>query len=495
MVDDNPTNRLILEEVLAHWGARTVAVDSGPGGTEEGLKEAARHGEPFAVVLLDQRMPGMDGLALAERVHGDPRIANTKMLMLTSDGGAEDASRCRALGISACLTKPVRQSELLNALMDLLRVCDGPGEDRRRTALIDRTVAPRPEPNGRRLRVLLAEDHPINQMVAARLLETLGHEVTVVGDGKAAVETLEGGTFDLVLMDVQMPEMDGFEAVAAIRAREAHSGGHVPVIALTAHAMKGDRERCLANGFDGYLAKPVQEAELRAAIGLATSEHAGGPEPEDTAPSAPPVFITGLIARCGHDEGFARELAESFLEAAPPSFAALTEAQAAGDDRPGSPTRRMDFEGASSLDDRAPTTWRGGLPASGKKQACRDDRDAVRTVSSRSSTRPRPLRGPPRIVQRSPSMKVLIAEDNAPSALFLRRTLEGLGHEVTVALDGAQAWEAIQRAHVPLLISDWVMPTMDGLELCRRIRGRVGCDYTYIILLSFREHRREEHAL
>ncbi len=320
-VDDNPTKRLILEEVLAHWSIRAVEVDSGPAALRV-LEEAAQLGEPFQVVLPDQQMPELDGLSLAEQVRGNDRIATTKMLLLTSDVGPEDAIRCRALGISACLTKPVRHSELMNALMDLFRVCEGPADRLEREVLdTQRTECP----NGfasQRLRIRLAEDHPINQIVAVRMLETSGHHVTVACDRSVALARLESDCFDVVLMDVQKPEMDGSKA-AATRQKEAHSGRHIPIVALTAQAMKGDREHCLESGFERYSATPVQEMELRATLGVVTAGHNGGHDSHGR------PFITGLLEQCGDDEGFARELASSFLKTAPASPDAMTEARAA----------------------------------------------------------------------------------------------------------------------------------------------------------------------
>ena len=250
-------------------------------------------------------MPEMDGL---DAGRADPRraraIAGVPVLLLTSAGGPEDARRCRDLRIAACLTKPVRQSELFDALMKALsrpRPCRGrAGDAARGRATSPRRPSP---PDGRRLRVLLAEDHPVNQKVAVRMLERLGHSVVVAPDGRAGARRRidDRARFDVVLMDVQMPEMDGFEAVRAIRAaRGRRPGGTLPIIALTAHAMKGDRERCLAAGFDGYLAKPIRQADLEAALeALATRRAAPtatpqrpGPEPEP-----PPRLLAGLIER------------------------------------------------------------------------------------------------------------------------------------------------------------------------------------------------------
>ncbi len=270
VVDDNATNRLILVETLASWGARPVAVADGPAALVA-LRAASTHGEPFAAALVDGMMPGMDGLELAGVIRRDPAHDGLAMLLLTSAGPPDDPAICAALRISACLTKPVRQSELFDALASALD--SGPA-----VAVAVAVVAADPDPPAAPisggLRVLLAEDHPINRKVAVAMLEGLGHSIAVAADGSQALAALDAGEFDVVLMDVQMPVLDGFEATAAIRSREASTGRRTPIIALTAHAMKGDRERCLDAGFDAYLPKPIRRAELVAAL-----ETLGSPVP------------------------------------------------------------------------------------------------------------------------------------------------------------------------------------------------------------------------
>jgi two-component system, sensor histidine kinase and response regulator len=281
IVDDNATNRLILQEVLTNWGASPVAVDSGPAALDA-LKTAV-HTHPFAVALIDGMMPGMDGLELACKIRGDPGIAPVRLLLLTSAGRPDDTDQFRSLEISACLTKPVRQSELFDALMNAMTVVSRPEQN----LIAPRSAECRNHPitsfSERRRRVLLAEDQPVNQKVAVNMLERLGHTVRVAPDGKEAIAALESGEFDLVLMDVQMPEMDGYEAVRIIREREATTCRHIPIIALTAHAMQGDRERCLNNGFDGYLPKPIRQRDLDAAIESLSQPVLGNSESDQSA--------------------------------------------------------------------------------------------------------------------------------------------------------------------------------------------------------------------
>jgi len=219
------------------------------------MYHAREMGDPFALVLLDCHMPEMDGFTLAAEIKRRPGLASTTIIMLTSAGQTSDGVRCRELGVAACLTKPVRQSELLNAIIltlnKALTVATRPA----------RTVHPAAERN-KGLRILLAEDNAVNQRLAIRLLEKQGHTVVVANNGREAVSAFERERFNLILMDVQMPEMSGFEATAAIREREQATGAHLPIIAMTAHAMTGDRERCLEAGMDSYISKPIQANEL-----------------------------------------------------------------------------------------------------------------------------------------------------------------------------------------------------------------------------------------
>jgi PAS domain S-box-containing protein len=306
VVDDNATNRLILDEMLTNWGMRPTVVDGGAAALAA-LDRARQAGEPFALVLLDAMMPGMDGFALAERIGRDPGLVGATLMMLSSADRREDAARCRALGVAAYLTKPIRQSTLLDAIMSALGAA---------ATVEDRPAAVRPvgRPCARGLRVLLAEDNAVNQRLAVAVLEKRGHHVVVVGSGREALAALDREPFDAVLMDVQMPEMDGYEATAAIRAREAATGRHTPIIAMTAHAMKGDREHCLAAGMDGYVSKPLRSDALFAALeGLAPD--AGATADGPTAPPAGQALDpAAALRRVSGDEGLLKELAGLCLD-------------------------------------------------------------------------------------------------------------------------------------------------------------------------------------
>jgi PAS domain S-box-containing protein len=257
VVDDNSKNRRILGEILERWEMRPTLVESGERALVQ-LAEAARVGAPYGLILTDTRMPKMDGYELIERIRQRPGLSTSTIMMHAPAGFRGDAERCRELGVPAYLLKPIRQSELREAVARVL----GAREQEGTIPLITRnSLGDEREPSVP-LRVLVAEDNAVNQRLVSRLLEKRGHQVVVAANGREALEAVERQCFDIVLMDLQMPELDGFEATAALRAREAGRGTHLPVIALTAHAMKGDRERCLAAGMDGYLSKPIRPQEL-----------------------------------------------------------------------------------------------------------------------------------------------------------------------------------------------------------------------------------------
>ena len=258
VVDDNAVNRRILEEVLLGWGMRPVLTESGWDALDA-LRQAKRDGRPFPLVLLDLQMPGMDGFSLAEAVWQDKTLDRTAMIMLTSAGMHHDSARRCELGIQAYLSKPVRQADLLKTVQLVLGSL---GANNRECLRASQS----PRNDQERLKILLAEDHPVNQRLAVRLLEKAGASITVAESGRQALEILEKRSFDLVLMDIQMPQMDGIEAAMIIRERENNTGQHVPIIAMTAHAMAGDKQRCLEAGMDDYVSKPINTKELFDAI-------------------------------------------------------------------------------------------------------------------------------------------------------------------------------------------------------------------------------------
>jgi PAS domain S-box-containing protein len=259
IVDDNATNRQILDRILTYWRMRPTSA-AGAEAALSILKDAKEAGKPFSLMIVDRHMPGIDGFMLVEQILESPELSGLTTIMLTSGGQRGDGLRCRELGIAAYLIKPALQSELMEALLKVLSARMTPVESK---PLITRhTLREGRQP----LRVLLAEDNPVNQRLAARLLEKYGHVVVLAGDGAQALEAIAREDFDVILMDVQMPGMDGVQATKAIRKKEQITGTHMPIIAMTAHAMAGDRQRFLGAGMDGYISKPIHARELLEAM-------------------------------------------------------------------------------------------------------------------------------------------------------------------------------------------------------------------------------------
>ena len=266
IVDDNGTNRRIFEEVLKSWNMETVSAEAAAKGLQE-LEHAAASEHPFDLVLLDYMMPDMDGFGFAERVRTDERLHDTKIIMLSSAAQSGDAKKCQELGIVRYMTKPVVQSELLNTMLSVFQASEHDKNGSNHEPAAEDAVA-----ETEVLKILLAEDGLVNQRVATGFLKRRKHQVVIAGDGKKAVTAWENGSFDLILMDVQMPEMDGIEATELIRQKEQATGMHIPIIAMTANAMKGDRQLCLDAGMDDYMSKPIQPDLLFKAIQKWTSQ-------------------------------------------------------------------------------------------------------------------------------------------------------------------------------------------------------------------------------
>jgi len=305
VVDDNSTNRRILDAMLRRWMMVPALAEGGDAALAL-LDEKAALGKPFPLILIDAQMPGMDGFALADRIKQNPRLAAATVMMLTSTGQRGDAARCRELGISAYLIKPIRQSELLDAILAALGQQQGDDLPRLVTRHLLRETR-------QKLQILLAEDNPVNRELAVRLLEKRGHQVAVAQNGKEAIAALETQFFDLLLMDVQMPAMDGFQATAAIRKKEKITGAHLRIIAMTAHALKGDKERCLAAGMDGYVSKPIDAKELFETIeGTAAVPVAANPTSEES--SASPVNWQEALSRVEGDRQLLADMAKLFLD-------------------------------------------------------------------------------------------------------------------------------------------------------------------------------------
>ncbi len=303
IVDDNRTNRRILEGLVRHWGMNPMVAADGEDALA-GLLAAHDANAPFDLILTDMHMPRMDGFSLVEEINKRPGLSTATIMMLTSGGQRGDAHRCAELGISAYLLKPVRKAELREAIARVLALKEQPARPR----VFTRENLKGPGGNLPSLSILLAEDNAVNQKVAVRMLEKRGHKVVVASNGKQALEELQKRTFDIVLMDVQMPEMDGLEATGLIRQRERQGAAHVPVIAMTAMVMKGDRERCIAAGMDGFLSKPVHPQELDEVLdGYWTRSAKASTNSVDNAPA---ISERELMERIDGDVALLSELVE-----------------------------------------------------------------------------------------------------------------------------------------------------------------------------------------
>jgi PAS domain S-box-containing protein len=324
VVDDNATNRRILAEILESW----QMVAAGAASAREAidvLRTKAGAGQPFHLVLTDALMPDVDGYTLAEQIAADERLQAVKIMLLTSAGSRSLRGRRAAL-FAATLVKPVKQSELLDAIITAFAAPDAARRARTKATRRSRRSA-------RVLRVLVAEDNPTNQKLVSALLDQHGHHVSIVNNGRLAVERAAQEPFDIILMDVQMPEMSGLEATAAIREAERHTGQHIPIVALTARAMAGDREDCLTAGMDAYVSKPVRAEELFSTMDAMTSSQTPAAEPLPPTPAPSPdqkntgsVDLSALLAGFGGRADLVKEVIDVFLVDAPAMLIRLNEA-------------------------------------------------------------------------------------------------------------------------------------------------------------------------
>lgn len=322
IIDDNATNRLILKNMLSGWGAITTEAEDGAKGLAE-IRNALNAGDPYKLMLLDCRMPGMDGFCVAEQINNEPGNIGMTIMMLTSDNRTGDTARCLDLGITGYLVKPVKRACLRDAIANIM---SSQKDASKNVMVVECDISARVHPQTleihRPLHILLAEDNEINQKLAVRILEKRGHTVVIAENGRKAFETLERERFDLVLTDVQMPEMDGIELTKKIRVKERETGGqHIPVIAMTAMAIIGDKERCLEAGMDSYVSKPIKQDELfetiRRIVFLPEAENA----PSQMAGAVEVVLDTegvldfaASMAGLGDDRELFNELAAIFIE-------------------------------------------------------------------------------------------------------------------------------------------------------------------------------------
>ena len=323
VVDDNATNRLVVKQQLLSWDCRHDDAQDGKTALEK-LKAALEEGDPFAVAVLDMQMPEMDGEMLGRKIKADPALRDVPLVMMSSIGHRGDAARLREIGFSAYLSKPVKQSQLYDCLVSVLSLKPEREGPHAKPLVTKHSIA---EDKKHRVRILLAEDNIVNQKVALKILEKLGYRADAVANGIEAVKALETMPYDLVLMDVQMPEMDGFEATAAIRNPQSAVRNHeIPIVAMTAHAMKDDCEKCIEAGMDDYVSKPVQPRKLSDAIERrlgGAAEKPPGPAPT-TEPSDKDVLDrAALLETLDGDEESWNEIIETFVDDVPEQLAKL----------------------------------------------------------------------------------------------------------------------------------------------------------------------------
>ena len=461
---------------------RPFSVESGPEALAM-VDAAVKSGQPFPLMILDVNMPGMDGFEVAERVSHNPSLHGATIMMLSSASRPGDVSRCKDVGVSAYLMKPVRRGELLEAILEVLG-------GRVETAKRVRTSKQRSANERRRgISILLAEDNPVNQMVALRLLEKQKHRVQVVGNGHESLRAMEKTGyqgFDLILMDVQMPEMDGLAATAAIRQKEKDlgTGLHIPIVAMTAYAMKGDKERCLAAGMDAYLSKPINTQQLLDIIELLTGSRGETPlqAPPGEAMNKEILDKKAILAAFEGDDELIKEVLGLFLQECPRQMSAIREAVDSHD------AERI-FRAAHSL--------KGSLSnfaAAGAFQSAQYlERLGREGELGQSGERPSgfggasgaAVPGDDGVEQGVRPMKILVADDDPINRRLLEAFLVKNDYEVILARDGQQAWDILRLPDSPqLAILDWSMPGMDGTQICRELRRQTDRGYVYVLLLT-----------
>jgi PAS domain S-box-containing protein len=342
VIDDNQTNRAILLKMLESFGCYAEAVEGGAKALQV-LKRAVHKEKLFDLVLLDMQMPQMDGEQTLRAIKTDPELKDVLVIILTSIGISGDVARLEALGCAGYLTKPVKQSQLFDTILTVLSRQKAQAKEKPISIVTRHTVE---EQKSRRVHILLAEDNPMNQKLAVTLLKKAGYSVDAVEDGRMVMEAVKRRAYDLILMDVQMPEMNGFDATQAIRAKEGEAK-HTPIIAMTAHAMRGDRERCLQASMDDYISKPIEPQELLDVIEKWTKSQGKEKDlspftlhlsPQKSEPALSehiepiePIDLESTLRRFDGDKDFFREMLQEFLSYAPKQLEKLAEAIKMGD--------------------------------------------------------------------------------------------------------------------------------------------------------------------
>lgn len=426
IVDDNQTNRTILRHQLTSWGMKPHTAKDASQALEM-LQTAAEEDRAYDIAILDFQMPEMDGLTLAQEIRSDSRLEHTRLVLLTSVGRRGDGERARDVGVDAYLTKPVRQSQLHDCLRTVLGQATLPRQPKKPTLVTQHTLVEAQHQT--RPRILVAEDNPVNQKLIVRFLEKLDYRADVAGNGIEAIDALSRIPYAAVLMDCQMPEMDGFEATAEIRKRDREDGKHTPIIAVTAHAMTGDRERCLIAGMDDYITKPVKANELQTALGR-------------------------------------------FVEKVTVSL---------GDERSPSPSQNQAHGPKTPMPAVIPLT------STLLSKTVFEEPDIP--VSVETTETPIPVDIPsPQSSSLQKTTRLLVAEDNPVNQKLIVRLLEKLGHKADVASNGLEAVEAISHLPYNAVLMDCQMPEMDGFEATAEIRKRDEQEGTHTPVIAITAH-------
>ena len=514
VVDDNATNREILHHQVTAWGMRNDGAENGAKALQL-LYMAVVRQDPFALAILDMHMPGMDGVELARAIKADPALSSIRLIMLTSVGQYGDIEAARQAGIEMYLTKPVRQSELYDSLINLM----GPEQAKEKdlstssTRLGAHTSLESTTPM--HLRILLAEDNPVNQEVATNMLELLGCQVTIAANGREAIRALAQSTYDLVLMDCQMPEMDGFAATAAIRRSEGPMR-QIPIIALTANAMEGDQQRCLAAGMDDYLSKPFTQEKLRKLLQhwtqrLQIASTAAQDSVSVSPPTAPPIVTTVPLL----DQGALTELQQlqrpgqpnvvhkcitTYLTDAQHLSAALQRSITEGDNATLREVAHSLKSSSAQVGARRLAELCKDLEQLARAQAVaqalpllptiqtvyEDSIQALKAIIQAPSLATpatprvaaglvmdnRPAASQVHLGQHATAPVILLVEDNPVNQQVALTILEDMGYRIDVAENGRIGLEALARRSYALVLMDCQMPEMDGFAATRAIRAR-----------------------
>lgn len=472
VVDDNATNRRLLEEILGQWGMHVTLAAS----AQEALENCRR--EAFQLVLSDVHMPEVDGFQFVESLNQSPE-SNRVVMMLSSGQLKGDAERCRRLGVKAHLSKPVSQSDLYNAILVALGLAEGTTPEPSRPQP-ERTAANQP------LRLLLAEDNEINQRLASTILARGGHEVSLAHNGQEAVDMSAQHDYDAILMDVQMPHMDGIEATRRIREREANGDFRLPIIALTAHALKGDRERCLAAGMDDYLTKPLEILPLQAAL-------------RHIQPRTPmQIQSAEFLERAGSLED-ARFCLQLFSDAYPGQ---LLQLRSAIDAHQANEVRSLAHTLKGNLLNfgaRAAAQIASHLEEAGREkrwheqpellnalqQQCRMVEKALQQSVGVEPAATEPVAPPP------PSRpgRVLVVDDQEINRLLVSRALQAEGHQILEACSGQEALEVLAKHRVDAIMLDVLMPGLNGFDTCLALKSNETTRNIPVLLVTALEER------